>query len=186
MDIERASPEDYPGILQLQAANYIGRLSAHERGHGFLSAEFTAQQIADMAEQQAIVVAREGKRVLGFVCASGPDFNQQPPAVARMIQEFDHVDYQGRRLSSYGWFLYGPVCIDRSQRGQGVLRKLYQALIEEVSGQYEVGVALVDEENAHSLEAHVDGLGMLQVGGFEHGGHRYHILAFSVAPEDVR
>lgn len=184
MDIERASPEDYPGILQLQAANYVGRLSARERGGGFLSAEFTAQQIADMAEQQVIMVARERKQVLGFVCGSGPDFKQQPPAVARMVREFDHVDYRGRRLSSYRWFLYGPVCIDRAQRGRGLLRKLCQALIEEVSGKYEVGVALVDDENVHSLEAHVDGLGMIQAGGFEDGGHRYHILAFIVTPED--
>lgn len=180
LEIRPVLPEDYPGILQIQADNYVGNLSPSERLGGFMSAEYTTQQIAEMAIDPGVLVAREGSRVLGFLFTSSLGFSPQPPLVARMVQEFDHVDYQGRLLNSYRCFLYGPVCIDRSQRGRGLLRRLFGALLESVSGKYEVGIAFVSEENPHSFRVHVDGLGMSAVGHFEFEGKGHHILAFSV------
>lgn len=186
LEIKRASPEDYPGILQIQAANYVGNLSENERLGGYLSAEYTVEQMAEMAADPTVIVAREGNHILGFLCSSRPDFSQQPPVVTRMIQEFERTHFQGRLMNSYRWFLYGPVCIDRLQRGRGLLRKLYGALIEEVSGKYEVGVAFIADDNEHSFLVHVDGLGMTQVGKVEHRGHNYHILAFSIPANNQR
>ncbi|MBU6434470.1 MAG: hypothetical protein KGS09_19780 [Nitrospirae bacterium] len=46
--------------------------------------------------------------------------------------------------------------------------------------EFDVGVAFVADENAHSLRAHLDRLGMEQVGDFAFSGKDYHILAFEV------
>ena len=46
--------------------------------------------------------------------------------------------------------------------------------------QVDIGVAFVARDNAHSLSAHVQGLGMLDVGAFEFDARAYRILAFDV------
>ena len=42
----RAQPQDYPTILGLQSKNFIANLSEEERKEGFLSAEFSREQVA--------------------------------------------------------------------------------------------------------------------------------------------
>ncbi len=180
VEFRRARAEDFAAILRLQAANYVGNLSAEERQEGFLSAQFTPGQMAEMAEDVGIIVASDQAAILGFLCGFRTGFDHQSPVIARMIQEFDRIQYRGKLFRSYSYFIYGPVCIDRAHRGRGLLRGLYETLKKEVAGRFEAGAAFVAENNPHSLKAHVEGLGMVRVGEFELNGNVYVILAFSV------
>jgi predicted GNAT superfamily acetyltransferase len=180
VDFRRAKPQDFPNILKLQSDNYIGNLRIEERREGFLSAEFTPDQVAEMADDIGIIVASQSQSVLGYLCGFRCDFNHQSPVIAKMLQMFDRVYFQGKPLASYRTFIYGPVCIHRAHRGRGLLRGLYEALKKEVAGQFEVGVAFVARNNPHSLQAHVAGLDMAEVGEFEVKGNVYVILAFNV------
>ncbi|MCZ6624874.1 MAG: hypothetical protein O7B35_11695 [Deltaproteobacteria bacterium] len=180
MEFRRARPEDFSAILRLQAANLIGNLKPEDRRDGFLSAEFSHQQIAEMASEIALLVACDKAQVFGYLCTYSCNYGKQFPILAAMVQSFDHVFYQGKPLSSYHSFIYGPVCIDRSHRERGLLRGLYEMLVREVAGKYEVGTAFVSKDNPHSLAAHVKGLGMSVTGEFEFRGRNYDILAFSV------
>lgn len=182
MKFRRAKPKDFSAILKLQSANYVGNLSVEEREEGFLSAEFTPEQVAEMARDLGIIVASDSKSVVGYLCGFRCDFNHGSPVIAKMLEAFDHVPYESKPLSSYKTFIYGPVCIDRSHRRRGLLRGLYQALKKEVAGQFDVGVAFVARNNPHSLRAHVAGLGMVDVGEFKVKDNKYVILAFGVPP----
>jgi predicted GNAT superfamily acetyltransferase len=180
VEFRRAKPEDFSAILKIQSANYVGNLPLEARREGFLSAEFTAEQVARMADDLGIVVACDSGSVLGYLCGFRCDFDHRSPVLAKMLETFNSVAYEGKPLSSYNLFIYGPVCIDRSHRGRGLLRGLYQALQREVAGKFEVGVAFVARNNPHSLRAHVAGLGMAEVGEFEVKGNVYVTLAFKV------
>ncbi len=180
VEFRRAQPQDFSAILKIQSANYVGNLAAEERGEGFLSAEFTPEQVAEMAGDLGIIVASDSGSLLGYLCGFRCDFNHQSPVLAKMLKAFDSVRYEGKPLSLYKVFIYGPVCIDRPHRRRGLLRGLYEALKREVTGQFEVGVAFVARNNPHSLRAHVAGLGMAEVGEFEVKGNIYVILAFKV------
>lgn len=147
VEFRRARQRDFTAIVKIQSANYVGNLSAKELREGFLSAEFTPEQVAEMAGDLGIIVASDSGSILGYLCGLRCDF--------------------------------GPVCIDRPHRRRGLLRGLYEALKNEIAGQFEVGVAFVARDNSHSLQAHVAGLGMTDVGDFEVKGKIYAILAFS-------
>lgn len=177
----RAEPRDFPAILRLQSANYIANLSAEEQKEGFLSAEFSAAQVAAMAGDLGIVVASDAGSLLGYLCGFRCDFDHGSPVIAKMLERFDQIQYGGKPLSAHRSFIYGPVCIDRAHRRRGLLRGLYEALKREVAGRYDVGVAFVSRDNPHSLRAHVAGLGMVEVGDFEVRGKLYAILAFQVS-----
>jgi len=180
MTYRRARPEDLPAILKLQEANFVGNLAPEERGEGFLSVTFTRDQLEAMAADVAVLVAGNSDSVAGFLCATGAGFNYESPLISRMMRELTRIEHRGKPFAAHRFFMYGPVCVDRPYRGHGLLRGLYQALLQEVAGKYDVGVAFVSEANPHSLRAHVQGLGMVEAGQFEFGDHRYKIVTFAV------
>jgi hypothetical protein len=184
VEFRRAGPEDLSAILKLQSENYIAHLSPQERAEGFLSAEFTPAQLADMAADLGIIVAADSRSLLGYLCAFRTDMRSDSPVIAKMLESFAAAQYDGRPLSSYTTFIYGPVCIGRAHRRRGLLRGLYRVLRAEVEGKFEVGVAFVARDNPHSLQAHVAGLGMREVGEFEAGGNTYVLVAFKVSLTD--
>jgi predicted GNAT superfamily acetyltransferase len=176
----RALPGDYAAILDLQSANYIANLSAHEREQGFLSAQFTLEQTAQIAEDLGTIVAVIDDQIVGFVCASRNESETGSPVIAKMLESYDRMIFEGRALKSFRSYIYGPVCLARDFRGRGLLRGLYQAQKKDLAGQFEIGVAFVSRSNPHSLETHVKGLGMTEVGDFECRGNIYVTLAFRV------
>jgi predicted GNAT superfamily acetyltransferase len=178
----RAEPQDYPAIVRLNAANFIANLSEEERRDGFLSAVFTLEQTAAMAEDLGTTVAIVDGQLAGFLCAFRNDFDHGSPVVAKMIESYDRLSFAGKLLDTYNSYAYGPVCIDRAYRRRGLLRGLYQEQKRELAGSFEVGVALIARTNQHSLDAHVAGLGMTDVGSFEVNGNLFATVAFSLAP----
>jgi hypothetical protein len=176
----RAKARDYSAILRLQSANYIGNLSEGERNEGFLSAEFTQEQIAQMVNDLGIAVAVESDILAGYLCAFRNEFNHGSPVLAKMFDSYNHVQFEGKPLAACHSYVYGPACVDRSYRGRGLLRGLYEAQKKDLAGRFEVGVAFVSRNNPHSLQAHVDGLGMTEVADFQVKDNIYVILAFSL------
>jgi hypothetical protein len=147
-----------------------------------LSARFSRAQFEQMNADVAVMVATDDERVAGYLCASSVAFNRQFPLLTAMIQRYDDVSFHGRLLAGQNTFVYGPVCIDRAERGHGVLRSLFGALRREVAGSFEAGVCFVAAGNARSLAAHEQGLQMQRVAEFEFQQRRYCILAFEVLP----
>jgi len=133
-----------------------------------------------MAEDLGTTVAIIDGVLAGFLCAFRNDFDHGSSVVAKMIESYERVHFEGKLLSSYNTYAYGPVCIDRAYRRQGLLRGLYEAQKKELAGQFEVGVALIARNNSHSMQAHVAGLGMTEVGEFEVNGDIFATVAFRV------
>ena len=178
VEYRRAQAENYPAIVRLNAANFIANLAEDDRKDGFLSAVFTMEQTAAMAEDLGTTVAMVDGDLAGFLCAFRNDFDHGSPVVAKMIESYDRIRFEGKLLSSYNTYAYGPVCIDRAHRRKGLLRGLYEAQKRDLAGQFEVGVALIARDNPHSMQAHVAGLGMTEVGDFEVNGNVFATVAF--------
>lgn len=180
VEYRKAIAADYGAIMRLNAANFIANLAVDERGEGFLSALFTLEQTAAMAEDLGTTVAIVDGQVAGFLCAFRNEFDHGSPVVAKMIESYDRLSFEGKLLNRYQTYAYGPVCIDRAHRRQGLLRGLYQEQKRELAGRFEVGVALIARANQHSMSAHVAGLGMTDVGSFEVNGNLFATVAFRV------
>jgi hypothetical protein len=178
VEFRRARSGDYPDILALQSAYFIANLSEEERKQGFLSARFTEEQTAKIAEDLGIMLAVLEQRVAGFVCAFRNDFETGSPVIAAMLRSYARLSFEGRPLSWFQSYIYGPVCIAREHRRRGLLRGLYEAQKRDLAGQFEIGVAFVARNNPHSLSAHVQGLGMMEAGDFTFNDNRYATLAF--------
>lgn len=176
----RVRESDYAALTALQEVNLRDNLTEAQRSEGFLSARFSREQFAVMDAGVAVVVAEVDGLIAGYLCGSSVEFNRRFALLAAMIERYPHTQLRGRPLHTYGSFVYGPVCVDSRFRGRGLLRGLYRAMRAEVAGKFEIGVAFVAQDNAHSLAAHVQGLGMCDAGSFEFDARPYRILAFEV------
>lgn len=174
----RAVAGDYVSIVRLNADNFISNLSPENRREGFLSAIFSVEQVEAMAQDLGVTIACAGGEVVAFLCAFRNDFNHGSPVVAKMIESYPRTKFEDKPLTEYNTYAYGPVCIDRRYRRKGLLRGLYEAQKIDLAGAFEVGVALISRDNPHSMDAHVKGLGMTEVGEFEVNGKIFATVAF--------
>ena len=180
IEYRRAGPEHYTGIVRLQRANYIANLSAEERLEGFLSAEFSLEQVAAIATDLGIAIVTMDDDLAGCLCGIRREFDHRSPVVAKMLDSYDQVWFEDKPLSAFNSYIYGPVCLARQYRRRGLLRGLYDFQKKDLAGRFELGVALVSHSNPHSMQAHVEGLGMTKTGEFELNGSLFAILVFRI------
>jgi hypothetical protein len=174
-----AETKDFPKILELQKKNLLKNLEPQDQQDGFLSIEYNADQLARLNQDLGIFVAVEDDHLSGYLIAQTMDFAMKSALISTMVKRFPDVQYNARPLSGLKTFIYGPVCINKESRGQGILEGLYSVMLKALQ-KYDAGVAFVSEKNPRSLYAHRDKLGMKPVDEFEFNGQLYNTLLFSV------
>lgn len=167
----RALDEDISGICELLEQNFIGNLPESERKDGFLSICFSADQLKEMAENGITIVALFESRVVGFLSTQTCHYNLKIPIAKTMLETISHAIDEQKTLCC------GPVCIDSSFRGQGILEQMYALLAQEKGSTYHSGITFVSERNPRSIAAHSNKLGMTLSGQFGHDGQKYKIFS---------
>ncbi|MBB1601419.1 GNAT family N-acetyltransferase [Variovorax sp. UMC13] len=158
-DIDTATDADLPGILELQAAHQIAR-------GGMLSAEFPRLKIEQMMRTLPLVVARREGRVVGFLMAAERDMVAAPPVLRAMF-----AAYAGAPDA----YVYGPICVDAAERGQGLAAAMFSKLRALQPGGE--GVLFIRRDNEASLRAHRR-MGMREVAGFELDGIGFAVFSY--------
>ena len=162
----------------LQQANLLKNLNPQEQQDGFLSIEYSSDQLERLNNELGISVAVEDDHLAGYLIAQTMDFALQSPLIITMVKRFPDSLHRARQLSGFRSFIYGPVCINKESRGQGILEGLFNVMLQTLKGQFDVGVAFVSECNPRSLYAHREKLGMKVVDEFEFNGQQYNTLVF--------
>ncbi|AQR69928.1 N-acetyltransferase [Janthinobacterium sp. LM6] len=147
--VSTAQATDIDGITTLLQAN------SPSQG-GSLTGEFSRDKVAAMADGGSpVIVARRviDGLVVGVLFSAAPA-TAQAPVVLAMLAAYGGSDNA---------YVYGPVCIAASERGQGLLARLYSAMREQQGGAE--AVLFIRRDNIGSLRAH-ERLGMREVAGF--------------------
>ena len=135
-DIRTATPEDIPELLALQADNQISR-------GGALSIEFPATWFADVMRDMPIVTAWRERRLVAFLVSSPKEATQHLPLGQA---KFSAYPAQPNAYNS------GPLCIAATERGQGLVAKVFDMQGLLLPGRE--GVAFIRRDNAASRAAH--------------------------------
>lgn len=175
----KANPYDFQEILKLQKENLITSLGQEERSEGFLSVEFSEDQLFEINQELGISVALENGYVIGYLMAETMEYARQFPLLAYMMGKVEKLTFEGSPLKGKRIFVYGPVCIDRDYRGKGILEGLFNTVRTSLRDQFERGVLFISKDNPHSFHAHLK-LGMSVVDEFEFDGQQYWTLGFGL------
>ncbi|MGK5075525.1 N-acetyltransferase family protein [Janthinobacterium sp. ZB1P44] len=164
--ISLARAADFDAITTLLQAN------SPSQG-GSLTGEFSRDNVASMAAGQSpVVVARRAADgpVVG-VLFSAAQATAQAPVVLAML-----AAYRGSDTA----YVYGPVCIADSERGQGLLSLLYSAMRAR-HGDAEA-VLFIRRDNIGSLRAH-ERLGMREVAAFVFDGAQFAVYSDAIVAQ---
>jgi hypothetical protein len=158
-EIDTATAADVDDITLLLHANSASQ-------DGLLTGTFPRETVAKMAlgNMPTIVARREG-RVVGVLFSASADDPASPPVIKAMLSA-----WPGGR----GAYVYGPVCVAETERGQGLLDKLYAAQKKRLPGRE--ATLFIRHDNTPSIRAHFR-LGMREVARFTLDGRVY--LVFS-------
>lgn len=179
--IRPATLDDVSGIARLLDRYYIDHLSEAQKARGFLSVQFTTQELQTMVLAPGMVVGVSEDNTIVAAAGSSPIPSHGGRGVFQKIDTLiDQIRYNGKLLSQYRLVMYGPVCVDEAYAGSGLAGKLWQGFIDRVRGRYDVGLAFVSLVNPASLKAHRDKSGMAQIAEFEAEGRRYALLDFDI------
>ena len=162
-DIRTATTGDIPELLALQADNQIRR-------GGALSIEFPATWFAGVIRDMPIVIARREHRLVAFLVSSPKEATQHLPLGQAKFRAYP-----------VGPDAYnsGPLCIAATERGQGLVAKLFDMQRSLLPGRE--GVAFIRRDNAASRAAHAK-YGFREVADFSHAGVDYLVAARTAPP----
>jgi predicted GNAT superfamily acetyltransferase len=159
-EIALATSDDIEGILNLQEQNLL------DRG-GLLSARLPRAFFeAALVDLPQIVARRDGK-IVAYLIAGSRGLHAQAPITQAMFHAYP---------ASHDTYVYGPVCVAKSERGHGLATALFVDLRKRLPGRE--CVAFIRSDNASSLRAHLK-MGMKDVASFVHDGVTHKVLAFA-------
>jgi len=182
MKLKIAETKDIDNILKLHAKYQLSSIAHEDKKDGFVTTGFSQEELTDIIEQeQGIFIAVENDIVLGYVMSASWQYWSKWPMFAFMIKELDKLTYLGQTLTVENSYQYGPVCIDKSVRGSGLLEKLFDFALESMSKRYPILVTFVNKVNERSYEAHKRKLGLEVIQEFEFNGNEYYEMVYDTS-----
>lgn len=147
--------DDLRGILTLQEQNLrrlIPESVATEQG--FVTLQYTLDQMRHMHQAGPSVIAKDGDTVVGYVIATLPETRQFVPELGNLFDQIDVINYEGRPLSTYAYYVVGQVCVASGYRGQALLDRMYAHHRSLYSDRFQLFVTDISALNTRSLRVH--------------------------------
>lgn len=182
MTLKIAQIQDVENILKLHYKYQIDNIDEDDKKDGFVTTAFTKEQLEDIIlQEQGIFIATKDDKVLGYVMSASWQYWSKWPMFAFMIKDLSSLKYLGETLSVDNSYQYGPVCIDKSVRGSGLLEKLFDFALDSMSKKYKILVTFVNKINPRSYQAHKRKLGLEIIQEFKFNGNEYHEFVYDAS-----
>ena len=178
MLLKIAELSDIDETLKLHYKYQIDSIAEEDKKNGFVTTPFTREEIAKLiTTEKGLFIAKKGDHVIAYVMAASWAFWSKWPMFAFMIEDLTNIKYQGRTLNTKNSYQYGPICIDNSARGTGILEEIFEFSKKEMSKRFSVLVTFVNKSNGRSIEAHTRKLNLDVIQEFEFNNNHYFEMA---------
>lgn len=173
---------DIKGVLALQEQNLYSSLNEEERKAGFVTTPFTINQIEHIIEQNGLFVAENEEDVIvAYVFAGSWEYFEQWEIFNFMVSRFPDWRFKDNAITTENSFQYGPVCIDKKYRSNGLLNRIFEEMRQEFLKKYPISITFINKVNAISTAAHTKKLGWEIIDEFEFRNRNYIGLAFDMS-----
>ena len=92
-------------------------------------------------------------------------------------------EYLGQKISVENSYQYGPICINKSVRGSGVLEAIFEFSREQMAKRYPILVTFINRINSRSYEAHTRKIGLKVIKEFSFNNNHYYELIYDTSKE---
>ncbi|MBV1904930.1 MAG: hypothetical protein KUG75_02540 [Pseudomonadales bacterium] len=178
MQIKLAELSEIDDVLALHYKYQVDSIPEVDKKDGFVTTPFTKAELTDLAiKEKGLFIAKKNGRVIAYVMAASWEFWSAWPIFEFMIKDLPKLKYHDQILDTDNSYQYGPVCIDTSVRGSGILEKIFAFAKEAMSERYTILVTFVNKTNTRSYAAHSRKLGLDVLQEFEFNNNRYYEMA---------
>jgi len=182
MEISLANLSDIDEVLELHYKYHVASINEEDKASGFVTTSFTKDQLANLIKDECgLFIARKGGLLVAYVMAASWEFWSQWPMFSHMIKGLHSLEFLGQRLSTENSYQYGPVCVDKSVRGGGVLEKIFDFARAKMVERYPILVTFINKINTRSFVAHTKKLGLQVINEFEFNGNQYYELVYDAS-----
>ncbi|MCI0501223.1 MAG: GNAT family acetyltransferase [Epsilonproteobacteria bacterium] len=179
MQTRIATIDDINDVLELHYRYQIDSINEEDKKDGFVTTPFTKEQLTKLInEEQGLFIALKDNEVVAYVMVASWDFWSAWPMFVFMVSDLPNLEYMGQKLNTKNSYQYGPVCVDKSVRGSGVLENIFEFARVEMSKRYSILVTFINKKNPRSYEAHTRKLGLQVIKEFEYNSNNYYELAY--------
>ena len=182
LELKIAQLSDIEDTLKLHYRYQVDSINEEDKKDGFVTTPFTHDQLqALIEEEQGLFIARKDGEVVAYVMAASWQFWSRWPMFAYMIEHLGELTYKGQKLSVENSYQYGPICIDKSVRGSGVLEQIFEFAREQMAKRYPILVTFVNKNNPRSFNAHTKKLGLEVIREFKFNNNEYYELVYDTS-----
>lgn len=97
-----------------------------------------------------------------------------------MMVRFPQLSFNGKEISTENSFQYGPVCIEKKYRRQGLLNQIFEEMRLEFYKKYPISITFVNKVNVISEKAHTKKLGWAIIDEFDFNNNTYIVLGLDM------
>lgn len=147
--------EELQGILDLQQANLPQNISEAEKtAQGFVTVHHSMTQLAEMNAVAPHLIAKDGKKVAGYILAITKTSKDLIPVLVPMFRQFESLSFQEKSVAESNYLVIGQICVGKDYRGQGVFDRMYEAYGEYFSDRFDFAITEIAISNVRSIKAH--------------------------------
>ena len=172
--------DDIPRVMSLQDKYLVTNLSEAEKLNGFVTTPFSAQQIALVVGNNGLFIAETDGQIVAYAFTGTWAFFEAWPIFQVMEARLVKLNFLGQALSTQNTFQYGPICIDNTMRGTGLLQQLFETVRLSVKEQFPISITFINQVNLRSLKAHTGKLGWVVIDEFGFDNKLYCMLALDM------
>ncbi len=180
IQLDIASINDIPSVLQLQDLYLVANLSEEEKRAGFVTTPFSVAQLTFVINNQGLFIAKENNNVVAYIFAESWEFFSQYSIFEYMITLLPRIRFLNYHFTTENSFQYGPICIHKNYRGKGLINLLFEFMRINISKKYPLSLTFINKINAPSMIAHTKKLKWALVGDFQFNNNEYFILAYDM------
>ncbi|MEZ0611578.1 N-acetyltransferase family protein [Fibrella sp. WM1] len=147
--------DDLRGLLALQQRNQVRNVPPElQQQQGFVTLVYSFEQMKRMHEAAPSVIAKDGDEVVGYAITAVPQVRPFVPELGTLFDLIDSLDYEGKPLGTYPYYVVGQVCVASGYRGQGLFDAMYAHHKTLYQAQFRLFITDISARNARSLRAH--------------------------------
>jgi len=182
MKYRLATLKDIDSVLELHFRYQVDSILEEDKKDGFVTTAFSVEELTDLInDESGLFIALKNETVVAYVMSASWQFWSKWPMFAHMIKDLHNLEYLGMKLSTENSYQYGPVCIDKSVRGSGVLESIFDFARESMSKRYPILVTFVNKINPRSFEAHKRKLSLEVIQEFEFNNNHYYEMIYDTS-----
>lgn len=147
--------QDLQQILQLQEENHATNISETElRSQGFVTLRHDIKILEQMHNLSPSVIIEEDNNVVAYALTMLQECRQLIPDLEPMFALLDRLNWNGKPLSDYSFYVMGQVCVAKQYRGQGLFDELYRHHKKIYQPQFDLIITEIATRNHRSIRAH--------------------------------